>query len=124
MKTSPYCQLHVSHRFIHTMADAGSNIRFAHLFAIVAEELGRVHAVYHGAANEGEPMEDKRRVGRVPEEELLHDVDEDGERDNANDANSDLGADSLLKVQLGQGMASGILDDAHRCELVALSLAR
>jgi hypothetical protein len=107
----------------HDMANARFDIRFAHLFAIVAEELGRVHAVYHGAANEGQPVEDKRRIGRVPEEELLHDIDEDGERDKARDANGDLGANALLKVQLGQGMASGILDDAHRCELVAL-LAR
>lgn len=99
------------------------DVRFAHLFAIVAEEFGRIHAVYHGAANEGKPVEDKRRVGRVPEKELLHDIDEDRERDEASEANGDLGANALLKVQLGQGMASGILEDAHRCELVALSSA-
>lgn len=69
-------------------------------------------------------MEDERRVGRVPEEELLNDIDEDRERDDAGDANGDLGANSLLEVQLGQGMASGILDDAHLCELMALSLAK
>lgn len=63
-------------------------------------------------------MEDKRRVGRVPEEELLNDIEEDGERNNASDANDDLGANSLLEVQLGQRMASGILNDAHLCELM------
>lgn len=88
---------------------------FAHLCTIVAEELGGIHAVDHGAANKGEPVENHGRVGGVLEEQLLDDIEEDDDGEEASNANGDLRANALLKVELRRRMAEGILEDAHRC---------
>jgi hypothetical protein len=62
-------------------------------------------------------VEDQRRVGRVPEEELLKDIDDNREGNQASEASGDLYANALLEEQLGCWMASGILKDAHLWEL-------
>jgi hypothetical protein len=87
---------------------------FAYLGTILTEELGGIHAVDHGAANKGEPVENHRRVGGVREEQLLGDIEEDGDGEKASNGNGDLRANALLKVELRSRMAEGILEDAHR----------
>jgi hypothetical protein len=85
----------------------------AHLCTVVAKELGGIHAVNHRAADKGKPVKDHRRLVGVLEEQLLQDIDEDGEGNEAGSANGDLRANALLEVELGHPMVGGILEDAH-----------
>ena len=61
--------------------------RFTDLCAVLFEERGRVHAVGNSAADEGEPMEHHRRFIGVLGDQLVQDVDEDGEGNDASEEN-------------------------------------
>lgn len=58
-------------------------------------------------------MEHHRRLVGALEEQLLQDIEDDGEGDEAGGANGDLRAYALLEVELGHPMVGGILEDAH-----------
>ena len=49
----------------------------AHLLAVLIEETRGVHAIRNGAADDGKPVENQRRLVGVPKQHLLQDVDED-----------------------------------------------
>lgn len=57
------------------------------LVAIFNEESGRVHAIGDGAANDGEQVEDDGRLIGVLEEQLLGDIDDDGQEKEAGEQN-------------------------------------
>lgn len=69
-----------NHRSRLSEQDEGEDISV--LFATREEECVGVNAVADGAADDGDPMEDKRRlVGIAANEELRRDVQQDGEGD-------------------------------------------
>lgn len=84
------------------------------LGAVVLEELGRIHAIDDGAADEGEPVEDHGGFVGVREEELVRDIEEDREEDKGTEANGDLGAESQSLELLGERVARELLEEAHR----------
>ena len=79
------------------------------------EEPGGVDAVGDGAPDDGEPVEDNRRLVGVLEQQLLGDVDKDGHRERDGEHDNDLQEDAQLRKVLGQRPGQ-FLEDAHRCE--------
>lgn len=84
------------------------------LGAVLLEELGRVHAIDDGAADEGEPVEDHGGFVGVREEELVRDIEEYGEEDKGTEANGDLRAESQSLELLSERVARELLEEAHR----------
>lgn len=59
--------------------------RYIYLFAVLSEESRRVHAICDGAADEGEPVENQRRLIGVLEKNLGSDVEEDRQHNEASE---------------------------------------
>lgn len=71
------------------------------MLAMIEEVVG-VDAVGDGAANEGDPVEDKRRLVLVHEQHLRQDVEEDrGSGQNPNTEQGDVGG-RVLRQLVGQ----------------------
>jgi hypothetical protein len=102
--------------------DKGKDI--AKLFAVLLEELGRVHAVGDGASNNGEPVEDHGRLVGVPGQELVRNVEDDGQEDQTAHSDGNLGRHALLQVLLDDGIAPQILKDTHAAWDVTISRER
>lgn len=77
------------------------------------EEGRGVHAVGDGAANEGEPVEDHRRLIGLLKEDLVGDVEHNRQRDEGEEANRHLKAGALAAELLDERVARRILENAH-----------
>lgn len=84
----------------------------AHLCPVRPEKGWRVHAVGNGTPDEREPVEHHRRLIGVLEEDLLEDVDEDRDGDEANHCDTNLRRGSELEELLGQ-RPQELLSDTH-----------
>ena len=60
-----------------------------HLLATIEKELVRVNAVDDGTSEEGEPVENHRGLSGVPEQELIEDVEQDGENEDGGETGGD-----------------------------------
>lgn len=60
--------------------------------AVFNKESGRVHAIGDGAANDGKQVEDDGRLIGVLEEQLLGDIDDDGQGNEGGEQNPYLGS--------------------------------
>jgi hypothetical protein len=61
----------------------------AHLVSAALKEGIWVHAIGNGVSDDWEPVEDHRRLIWVLEEELVHEVEEDGEGNEGGEARGD-----------------------------------
>lgn len=60
------------------------------ILLVVCEEEGiRIHAIPDSVADNGHPVEDERRLIGVLEQELLEDIEDNGQEDKGGDAGSD-----------------------------------
>lgn len=84
-----------------------------YLSTVLSEERGGVHSVCDGASNKGEPVEDHRGLIRVSEEELVEDIEDDGEHEEGCKANSNLLAQGKFLELLGERMARQFLKETH-----------
>lgn len=82
------------------------------LFAVLLEEARRIHAVGDGAADEGEVVEDDGGFVGALEEELLSDVDDDGDSEEGEHGDTNLRAGAHLGQVLG-GLAHHFVDETH-----------
>lgn len=71
MKTLPYC----SQSVIFNSAIASPT----HLLVVGEEEGIRVHAICDGTANHRQPVKDHRRLIGILEQQLLQDIEKNGE---------------------------------------------
>lgn len=76
------------------------------------EEPGRINSVFDGASEEREQMEDYWRFIGIFEEHLLHDVEDNGDNDDASKHHSDLGVGSQLLEGLVERLHS-LLENTH-----------
>lgn len=84
-----------------------------YLSAVRLEECGRVHAVGDGAPDEGEPGEDHGRLIGIPEEDLVGDMEEDGENNDPSKHHGDLGGHGECLEVLGERVHRHVLEEAH-----------
>jgi hypothetical protein len=113
VKTSPnYSSLELAKGILSTGCD-WDMARGTYLLAVLLEELGRVHAVGDGASNEGEPVEDHGRLVGVLEEDLVGDIENDGQENEAGEGDGDLNTDALGQELLDKGIAPQILNETH-----------
>jgi hypothetical protein len=84
-----------------------------YLFAVLLKELGRIHAVRHGAADEGEPVEDHGRLILVLKQQLLGDIESNRQDQEATNKHDNLAHDALGAKLLDERMARRNLEDAH-----------
>ena len=61
-----------------------------YLGAIFLEKARRIHAVGDGTPYQGKPMEDNGRLIGLLEEDLVQDIEDDGEDDEADGHNANL----------------------------------
>lgn len=80
MKQSPYCERGIVSWAAHSVAGVSP-----YLLAAFVEEAGRVHAIGDGAADNREPVEDDRGLVGVLEEDLLQDIERNGEDQHGGD---------------------------------------
>jgi hypothetical protein len=83
-----------------------------YLFAVLLEESRGVHSVCNRATDDGEPVEDHGRLVGVLEENLLQDVEDDGNREERRDRDADLRRSSQLRELLGQ-RSRDVVKEAH-----------
>lgn len=86
----------------------------SYLLAVLQEPRRGVHAVCHGAADEGEPVEDDGGLIGVLEQDLLQDIEDDREDHDAEANAEDLGRSAHLVELLGHGSCH-LLEEAHGC---------
>ena len=84
-----------------------------HLSAVLLEELGGVHSVCDSASNEGEPVEDHRGLVGVLGEQLVENIENDGESNECSQANSNLLAQGKLLVLLRERVAREVVEETH-----------
>jgi hypothetical protein len=83
-----------------------------HLCLVREEELVRVHAICDGAAENGEPVEDERGLIRVLAQQLLQDIEHDGQDDKGGSAGRNKDGEGGGRGEVGQW--PGYLgDEAH-----------
>lgn len=95
-------------KFIATLGVLGC----AYLFTVDLEEGRGVHAICDGAADEGEPVEDQRRLVGVLEEGLGQDIEDDGEDDDGEKADGDLQTSSQI-LELVRQWSCDLLQETH-----------
>lgn len=72
------------------------------LLAVLLEEPWGVHAVGDGASDQGQPVEDDRRLIGVLEHQLVQDIENNREHNNGGRNDADLGRRAQLAELLGQ----------------------
>lgn len=90
----------------------GGEERWSNLFAVLLEEARRIHAIGDGTANDGEPVEDDRRLVGIFEEDLLGNIDDDGQNQEGEHRDTDLRASAEL-LEVVNGLGRHLVDKTH-----------
>lgn len=98
MKTLPY--------YFQSAVFNSAIARPTHLLLVGEEERIRVHAICDGVADDGQPVEDERRLIGVLEQQLLQDIEDDGDQDKGGEA----GGDDDGRGRVGGKVAKGAGD--------------
>lgn len=83
------------------------------LFTVLLEEAGRIHAICNGASNEGDVVKDHGRLIGVREEQLVDNVENDGQCDEGTEQNRDLDPQSQSLELESERVAREFLKNAH-----------
>lgn len=87
-----------------------------YLLLVGEEEPIRVHAICDGIANHRDPVEDHRRLIGVLEQQLLQDIEDDGEQDKGGETGSDKDGKRRVRRKIGQ-WASESGEDTHTAQV-------
>lgn len=77
------------------------------------KESRRVHSVRDGATNEGQPVKDHGGLVGVLEQDLVGDIEDNGQEDQAAESNSNLRRQPKGLELMGERVARHLLEDAH-----------
>lgn len=86
---------------------------FTDLCAVLPEERGGVHAVGNSAADEGEEVEDHRRLIRVLEEQLAQDIEDNRQNNKAHEKNGALRRPAQRLELSSERVARHFLKNTH-----------
>jgi hypothetical protein len=101
--------LHASQRVLPL-----ATVKATHLLLAGKEELVGVDAVGDGAADDGDPVEDERRLIGVLEQQLVEDVEDDGEQEEGAKAGRNEDGEGRVGGEVAH-RAGDISENTHNC---------
>jgi hypothetical protein len=87
------------------------------------EESRRVHSVGDGATDEGQPVKDHWGLIGVLEQDLVGDIGDNGQEDQAAESNANLRRQPVRLELMGERVARHLLEDAHGVKVSCCALA-
>jgi hypothetical protein len=104
VKTLPY--------YVESVMFKSAIVSPTHLLLVGEEERIRVHAICDGTTNHGQPVEDHGRLVGLLEQQLLQDIEDDGEQDKGGEAGGDDDGEGRVGGEVAQG-AGDIGEETH-----------